>query len=67
MLALHTCVLYSYGFAFFPASETPQCLFSGSPSPHMTAEMSSSPAPWFSLGGTELPPSYEDVMKENKL
>ncbi|XP_010130623.1 PREDICTED: transmembrane protein 207 [Buceros rhinoceros silvestris] len=51
----------------FCASETPQCPFSGSPSPQMTAEMSSSPAPRFSLGGTELPPSYEDVMKENKL
>lgn len=52
---------------FFPANEVPQCPFSGSPSPCMTAEMSSSPAPRFSHGGTELPPSYEDIMKENKL
>ncbi|KAM6062905.1 transmembrane protein 207 isoform 2-T2 [Chlamydotis macqueenii] len=51
----------------FSASEAPQCLFSGSPSPCMTAAMSPSPAPQFSLGGTELPPSYEDIMKENKL
>ncbi|NXT87228.1 TM207 protein, partial [Anhinga rufa] len=51
----------------FCASEAPQCPFSGSPSPSMTVEVSSSPAPWFSLGGTELPPSYEDIMKENKL
>ncbi|NXT77108.1 TM207 protein, partial [Zapornia atra] len=48
----------------FCESETPQCPFSTSPNPCMTAEMSSSPAPRFSL---ELPPSYEDVMKENKL
>ncbi|NXJ94294.1 TM207 protein, partial [Corythaixoides concolor] len=51
----------------FCVSEVPQCPFSGSPSPCMTAEMSSSPTPRFSLGGTELPPSYEDIMKENKL
>ncbi|NXA27381.1 TM207 protein, partial [Ibidorhyncha struthersii] len=51
----------------FCATEAPQCPFSGSPSPGMTAEMSSSPAPWFSLRGTELPPSYEDITKENKL
>ncbi|NWW45564.1 TM207 protein, partial [Pedionomus torquatus] len=51
----------------FCASEAPQCPFSGSPSPCMTAETSSSPAPQFSLGETELPPSYEDIMKENKL
>ncbi|NWI92601.1 TM207 protein, partial [Pitta sordida] len=50
----------------FCASEAPQCPFSGSLSPCTTAEMSSS-APRFSLGETELPPSYEDVMKENKL
>ncbi|XP_037263177.1 transmembrane protein 207 [Falco rusticolus] len=49
------------------ASEVPQCPFSGSQSPSMAAEMSSSLAPRFSLGGTELPPSYEDIMKENKL
>ncbi|XP_027503376.1 transmembrane protein 207 isoform X1 [Corapipo altera] len=51
----------------FCANEASQCPFSGSLSPCMTAEMSSSSAPQFSLGGTELPPSYEDVMKENKL
>nr|XP_009929974.1 PREDICTED: transmembrane protein 207 [Opisthocomus hoazin] len=51
----------------FWVSEAPECPFSGSPNPCMTAEMSSSPAPRFSLGGTELPPSYEDIMKENKL
>ncbi|KAM6305069.1 transmembrane protein 207 [Aegotheles albertisi] len=51
----------------FCASEVPQCPLSESPSPCMTAEMSSSPVPWFSLEGTELPPSYEDIMKENKL
>ncbi|NXA09715.1 TM207 protein, partial [Sapayoa aenigma] len=51
----------------FCASEAPQCPFSGSLSPCTTAEMSSPPAPQFSLGGTEMPPSYEDVMKENKL
>ncbi|NXM36560.1 TM207 protein, partial [Oxyruncus cristatus] len=51
----------------FHAGEAPQCPFSGSLSPCMTAEMSSSSTPQFSLGGTELPPSYEDVMKENKL
>ncbi|NWZ55334.1 TM207 protein, partial [Haliaeetus albicilla] len=50
----------------FCASEVPQCPFAGSPSPCMTVEMSS-PAPQFSLGGTDLPPSYEDTMKENKL
>ncbi|KAK2530946.1 Tmem207, partial [Columba livia] len=49
------------------ASEAPQCPLSGSPRPCMTAEMSSSPASQFSLGGTDLPPSYEDIMKENKL
>ncbi|NXQ63451.1 TM207 protein, partial [Anthoscopus minutus] len=51
----------------FCATETPSCPFSGSLSPCMTAEISSSPAPCFNLGGTELPPSYEDVIKENKL
>ncbi|XP_051638136.1 transmembrane protein 207 isoform X1 [Manacus candei] len=51
----------------FCASEASQCPFSGSLSPCMTAEMSSSSTPQFSLGGTELPPSYEDIMKENKL
>ncbi|KFP79206.1 Transmembrane protein 207, partial [Acanthisitta chloris] len=51
----------------FCASEAPPCPFSRALSPCTTAEMSSSPAPHFSLGGTELPPSYEDVMKENKL
>ncbi|XP_009998212.1 PREDICTED: transmembrane protein 207 [Chaetura pelagica] len=51
----------------FCASETPQCPFSESPSTCVTAEMSSSPVPWFNPGGTELPPSYEDIMKENKL
>ncbi|NXF04761.1 TM207 protein, partial [Smithornis capensis] len=51
----------------FCASEAPPCPFSGSLRPCTTAEMSSSPAPQFSLQGTELPPSYEDVMKENKL
>ncbi|NXP51424.1 TM207 protein, partial [Heliornis fulica] len=51
----------------FGASEAPQCPFSRSPSSCMTAEMSSPPASQFSLEGTELPPSYEDVMKENKL
>ncbi|NXP76658.1 TM207 protein, partial [Ramphastos sulfuratus] len=50
----------------FCASEAPQCPFSGSPRPCMTAEISSS-TPQFSIGGTELPPSYEDIMKENKL
>ncbi|NXC38299.1 TM207 protein, partial [Penelope pileata] len=50
----------------FCASEAPQCPFSRSPSPCMNVEMSS-PAPWLSPGGTELPPSYEDIMKENKL
>ncbi|NXR12164.1 TM207 protein, partial [Semnornis frantzii] len=51
----------------FCASEAPQCPFSGSPRPCMTAEISSSPTPRFSIGATELPPSYEDIMKENKL
>ncbi|NXM77423.1 TM207 protein, partial [Serilophus lunatus] len=51
----------------FCASEAPQCPFSGSLSPCTAAEMSSCPASRFSLGGSELPPSYEDVMKENKL
>ncbi|NWH98655.1 TM207 protein, partial [Tichodroma muraria] len=51
----------------FCATEAPPCPFSRSLSPCMTAELSSSPAPRFNLGGTELPPSYEDVMKENKL
>ncbi|XP_039569602.1 transmembrane protein 207 isoform X1 [Passer montanus] len=51
----------------FCATEAPPCPFSGSLSPCMTAEISSSPAPCFSLGGTELPPSYEDVVKENKV
>ncbi|KFP00496.1 Transmembrane protein 207, partial [Calypte anna] len=51
----------------FCASEAPQCPFSISPGPCMTAEMSSPPVAQFSLGGTELPPSYEDIMKENKL
>ncbi|NWV01433.1 TM207 protein, partial [Upupa epops] len=47
--------------------EAPQCPFSGSLSPCTTAEMCSAPAPCFSIGGTELPPSYEDIMKENRL
>ncbi|XP_066049442.1 transmembrane protein 207 isoform X1 [Chamaea fasciata] len=51
----------------FCATEASPCPFSGPLSPCMTAEISSSPAPRCSLGGTELPPSYEDVMKENKL
>ncbi|NWR73755.1 TM207 protein, partial [Centropus unirufus] len=51
----------------FCESEVPHRLFSGSLNPCMTAEMSSSPAPWLGLGETELPPSYEDIMKENKL
>nr|XP_021392461.2 transmembrane protein 207 [Lonchura striata domestica] len=51
----------------FCATEAPLCPFSGSLSPCTTAEVSSSPGPRFSLGGTELPPSYEDVMKESKL
>ncbi|NXQ29260.1 TM207 protein, partial [Alaudala cheleensis] len=51
----------------FCATEAPPCPFSGSLSPCVTAEIPSSPTPRFSLGGTELPPSYEDVMKENKL
>ncbi|NXK21559.1 TM207 protein, partial [Arenaria interpres] len=51
----------------FCASEAPQCPFSRSSNPCMTAETSSSPAPQFSLGENELPPSYEDIMKENKL
>ncbi|NXH16655.1 TM207 protein, partial [Bucco capensis] len=50
----------------FCASEEPQCPFSGSLRPCMTV-MSSSPAPHFNLEGTELPPSYEEIMKENKL
>lgn len=66
-LALHACLLYSCDFAFSPAAEAAPCPFSGSLSPCMPAEISSPPAPSFSLGGTELPPSYEDVMKENKL
>ncbi|KFQ17169.1 Transmembrane protein 207, partial [Merops nubicus] len=49
----------------FCASEAPQCSFSGSLSPCMAAEISS-PAPQFSIEGDELPPSYEDIMKENK-
>ncbi|XP_068810697.1 transmembrane protein 207 isoform X4 [Struthio camelus] len=51
----------------FCVSEAPQCPFSGSPSSCMNAEVSSSPAPCFSLGEAELPPCYEDIMKENKL
>ncbi|NXN29060.1 TM207 protein, partial [Nycticryphes semicollaris] len=51
----------------FCATEAPQCPFSGSLSPGMTAEMTSSRAPQLSFGETELPPSYEDIMKENKL
>ncbi|XP_012964039.4 transmembrane protein 207 isoform X1 [Anas platyrhynchos] len=51
----------------FCASEAPQCPFSRSPNPCVNMETSSPPAPRFSLGGTELPPSYEDIMKENKL
>ncbi|XP_025949244.1 transmembrane protein 207 isoform X1 [Dromaius novaehollandiae] len=51
----------------FCVTETSQCPFSGSPSPCANAEMSSSPAPCFSLGEAELPPSYEDIMKGNKL
>ncbi|XP_013814773.1 transmembrane protein 207 [Apteryx mantelli] len=51
----------------FCVSEAPQCPFSGSPSSCVNAEVSSSPAPCFSLGEAELPPSYEDIMKGNKL
>ncbi|NXN91185.1 TM207 protein, partial [Rhinopomastus cyanomelas] len=51
----------------FCAREAPQCPFSGSLSPCMTKEMCSAPALRFSTGGTELPPSYEDIMKENRL
>ncbi|NXK37285.1 TM207 protein, partial [Piprites chloris] len=52
----------------FCVSEASQCPFSGSLSPCVTLETSSSSsALQFSLEGTELPPSYEDVMKENKL
>ncbi|NXO90492.1 TM207 protein, partial [Certhia brachydactyla] len=51
----------------FCGTEAPTCPFSRTLSPCTTAEVSSSPAPCFSLGETELPPSYEDVMKENKL
>ncbi|NXY32734.1 TM207 protein, partial [Pomatorhinus ruficollis] len=50
----------------FCATEAAPCPFSGSLSPCTTAEISSSPAPHFSLGETGLPPSYEDVMKEDK-
>ncbi|XP_010311718.1 transmembrane protein 207 [Balearica regulorum gibbericeps] len=71
-LKRRSCLLHRRTLAIFAlsssdafcASEAPQCPFS---SPCMTAEMSSSPAPRFSLGGTELPPSYEDIMKENNL
>ncbi|XP_062439234.1 transmembrane protein 207 [Rhea pennata] len=51
----------------FCVSEAPQCPFSGSPSSCVNAEVSSSPALCFSLGEAELPPSYEDIMKGNKL
>uniref|UniRef100_A0A8B9S2U0 Transmembrane protein 207 n=1 Tax=Apteryx owenii TaxID=8824 RepID=A0A8B9S2U0_APTOW len=51
----------------FCGYEAPQCPFSGSPSSCVNAEVSSSPAPCFSLGEAELPPSYEDIMKGNKL
>lgn len=64
--ALH-CLLYNFIFALSSASEAPQCPFSRSPNPCVNMETSSPPAPRFSLGGTELPPSYEDIMKENKL
>ncbi|XP_072200040.1 transmembrane protein 207 [Excalfactoria chinensis] len=50
----------------FCASEAPYCPFSRSPSTCMNVERSS-PALQLSPGGTELPPSYEDIMKENKL
>lgn len=60
------CLLYIYCFAFSPASEAPQCPFSRSPSACVNVERSS-PALQLSPGGTELPPSYEDIMKENKL
>ncbi|NXK03737.1 TM207 protein, partial [Herpetotheres cachinnans] len=64
----HTLAVFALSSSdVFCASEVPQCPFSGPLSPCMTAEMSSSLAPRFSLGGTELPPSYEDIMKENKL
>ncbi|OWK62215.1 hypothetical protein RLOC_00003758 [Lonchura striata] len=64
---IHAFLVSNCDFAFSPATEAPLCPFSGSLSPCTTAEVSSSPGPRFSLGGTELPPSYEDVMKESKL
>ncbi|NXN18599.1 TM207 protein, partial [Indicator maculatus] len=64
----HTVAVFALsGSDAFCASEAPQSPFSGSLRPCMTAEMSSSLTPRFSIGGTELPPSYEDIMKENKL
>ncbi|NXW39669.1 TM207 protein, partial [Nyctiprogne leucopyga] len=74
-LKRRSCLLHRHTLAVFAlsssdafcASEEPQCPFSGSPIACMTAEMSSSPTPQFSLGETELPPSYEDIMNENKL
>ncbi|KFV08336.1 Transmembrane protein 207, partial [Tauraco erythrolophus] len=63
----HTLAVFALSSSdAFCVSEVPQCPFSGSSSLCMTAEISSS-VPRFSLGGTELPPSYEDIMKENKL
>ncbi|NXG10303.1 TM207 protein, partial [Sakesphorus luctuosus] len=51
----------------FCASEASQRPFSGTLSPCTTVETSTSSEPRFSLGRTELPPSYEEVMKENNL
>ncbi|NWS72911.1 TM207 protein, partial [Crotophaga sulcirostris] len=73
-LKRRTCLLHQRTVAVFALSnsddfsesEVPQCPFSRSPNPCMAVEISSSPVPWLSLEGTELPPSYEDIMKENK-
>ncbi|NWJ09741.1 TM207 protein, partial [Crypturellus undulatus] len=51
----------------FHGSEAPPCPLSGSPSSCVNGEMSSSRASFFHLGEAELPPSYEDIMKGNKL
>uniref|UniRef100_A0A8B9BU05 Transmembrane protein 207 n=2 Tax=Anser TaxID=8842 RepID=A0A8B9BU05_9AVES len=68
-LKRRSCLAHPRTLAVFAlsTSEAPQCPFSGSPNPCVNMETSSPPAPRFSLGGTELPPSYEDIMKENKL
>uniref|UniRef100_U3J1X2 Transmembrane protein 207 n=1 Tax=Anas platyrhynchos platyrhynchos TaxID=8840 RepID=U3J1X2_ANAPP len=68
-LKRRSCLLHPRTLAVFAlsTSEAPQCPFSRSPNPCVNMETSSPPAPRFSLGGTELPPSYEDIMKENKL